>query len=79
MNNKYLSFVYTSKPKIDYDCEELESSGFRMKARLNKDNPDCQSFINDEMDKGADVKIIKLDSSPDKDNKNIVDIWIKEK
>lgn len=76
---KYLSFTNTSSDiQIYYECKELKNNNFELKARVNKNNPDCQNFIKDKEKEGFIVKIIDLDPSVDQKYKNMVDIWIKK-
>lgn len=78
MNDKYPSFVSGSAPEPDYDCRELKASDYTLRARCNKNNPDCQRLIENERKENYDVKIIELDSTVNKDNKNMVDVWTKK-
>jgi hypothetical protein len=75
---KYPSFTKSTNYQPDYDCKELEVSGYKLKVSCNKNNPECQQFINEEKNKGFDVKIIDLDPVVNQDNKNKIDIWVKE-
>ena len=77
MNNKYPSFASGPIPEPEYDCTELKTSNYTLRARCNKNNPDCQRIIEDEK-KSADIKIVDLDASTNEDNKNMIDVWIKK-
>ena len=78
MNNKYPSFVNSPVPMPDYDCKELEVNNYQLSARCNKTNPDCEKFLQDKKSEGVEIKTIELDESLNKDNKNMIDIWIKK-
>ena len=77
MNAKYPSFVNEPAPEPDYDCRELRANGYNLRVRCNKNNPDCQRFIEDKK-RTSDVKIIELDSSVNNGYKNMIDIWTKK-
>ena len=75
--SKYPSFVNEPAPQPDYDCRELKASDFVLKARCNKNNPDCQQYIEDERNENYDVKIVGLDT--DKHGKDMIDVWVRRK
>ena len=79
MNDKYPSFINEPTPEPDYDCTELKANDYTLRVRCNKNNPDCQRFIDDEKKKGFDIKIVELDRLVSKNNKNMIDIWINKR
>lgn len=77
MNNKYPSFAGGLVPEPDYDCRELRASNFLLKCRCNKNNPNCQKFIEDEKQINYNIKVIELDAN--QHGNDMVDIWVCEK
>jgi len=75
---QYQSFVNQPALQPDYNCKNLEADGFKLKARCNKNNPDCQKFISDKEGEGFKIKTIDLDPAINQDYKNMVDVWVKE-
>ena len=73
--NEYQSFTNSELPAIDYDCQNLQTRGFLLKVRCNKQNPDCQAFIKKQKNKGHLVEVVELDAS--KHVNDMVDIWRK--
>ena len=78
MDNNYPSFVQGQPPQPTYDTQALEVEGYSHKARCNKDNPDCQQFIQDKQNEGFSVQTIELDNSMHPDGNHMTDIWVKE-
>ena len=78
MDKKYESFINTTLPTPYYDYKNLENSGYKLKVRCNKSNPECQEFIGAEGSKGFNIKIIDLDPLVNPDYKNMIDIWVKK-
>jgi len=76
MNDKYPSLINTTPLEPDYDCRELKGGNFSLRARCNKNNPDCQKLIEELKKQNDKVEIIALDHMLD--GKNMVDVWIRK-
>lgn len=75
MNKEYESFVNGELPEIDYKYQHLLDDHFRLIARCNVNNPDCEKLVDNEKAKGYTIKIIELDEESNPENKNKIDVW----
>lgn len=65
--------------KPEYDCSDLFAMGYEHVGHFNKTNPKFEEYKKDLEKEMCIFKIIDLDEEESPDNKNMVDIWIKEK
>lgn len=68
----YKSFAKWNIPEsFDYDTEQLEIEGYRIKGHFNKTNPEYQEFCDELKKDGKELKIIDLG------REDMVDVWVK--
>lgn len=59
-----------AQAEFPYDTEELHRDGFKVRARLDKRNPDLRKLVEDLRDEGREVKTIEIGS-----DSVYVDVW----
>lgn len=76
MNKDYPSFVNEPTPEPDYDCRKLKVAGYILRARCNKNNPDCEKYIEKLRQENDSVKIEELDTV--QYGNDMVDVWVRK-
>ena len=70
----YKSFVSTSPPKdFDYNTSSYKNRGYRIRARIDKYNPDKDKLLDNLKEK--DIPFIIVNHQK---RKRMIDVWIKE-
>ena len=72
----YKSLIGKSKKNPTYDCDDLISSGYRLRVAVFEDNLDLRLYIKEKEEDGYEIRLVELRAQ--KILHSVIDVWVKD-